>query len=125
MPAADAADICRLVLMGVLPSVAEGDIASFGTAITQIQRSLGDYFALAQGGHRFASPDVAAILDCLESEGAHGIGQSSWGPTGFAFAENANSAERLAEAARRCPNAHALDIRIVSALNHGAEKLPV
>ena len=34
MPAADAADICRLVLMGVLPSVAEGDIASFGTAIT-------------------------------------------------------------------------------------------
>ena len=39
--------------------------------------------------------------------------------TAVAFASDANSAERLADAARRC--ARALDIRVVSALNHGAE----
>ena len=116
-----AGEICRLTLMGALPSLAELDIVGFGRAITGIQRRLGDYFAPAQGGKRFVSPDVASVLDCLLGEGAHGVGQSSWGPTGFAFAENVKSAERLAEAARRCPNAHALDIRIVSALNHGAE----
>ena len=110
-----------MTLMGALPSLADLDIVGFGRAITRIQQRLGDYFAPAQGGRRFASPDVASVLDCLLSEGAHGVGQSSWGPTGFAFAENANSAERLAEAARRCPNARGLDIRIVSGLNHGAE----
>jgi beta-ribofuranosylaminobenzene 5'-phosphate synthase len=121
MPAADAADICRLALMGVLPSIAECDIASFGVAIAQIQRRLGDYFAPAQGGHRFASPDVAAALDCLAGEGAHGVGQSSWGPTGFAFAQDDCEAERLANAARRRAHASSLDIQVVSALNHGGQ----
>jgi beta-ribofuranosylaminobenzene 5'-phosphate synthase len=116
-----AGEICRLTLMGALPSLAELDIVGFGRAITGIQQRLGDYFAPAQGGSRFTSPDVASVLDCLQGEGAHGVGQSSWGPTGFAFAENADSADRLVEAARRCPNAPELDIRIVSALNHGAE----
>ena len=119
MGSGEAGEICRLALMGALPSVAEGDIAGFGAAVTRIQRLLGDYFAPAQGGRRFASPDVAGVLDCLAEQGAHGVGQSSWGPTGFAFASDASSAERLADAARRC--ARALDIRVVSALNHGAE----
>ena len=66
-------------------------------------------------------PMSPAVLDCLAEQGAHGVGQSSWGPTGFAFASDANSAERLADAARRCASARALDIRVVSALNHGAE----
>jgi beta-ribofuranosylaminobenzene 5'-phosphate synthase len=121
MGSGEAGEICRLVLMGALPSVAEGDIAGFGAALTRIQRLLGDYFAPAQGGRRFASPDVAGVLDCLAEQGAHGVGQSSWGPTGFAFASDASSAERLADAARRCASARALDIRVVSALNHGAE----
>lgn len=121
MGSGEAGEICRLALLGALPSIAEGDIAGFGTALTRIQRLLGDYFAPAQGGRRFASPDVAAVLDCLEGEGAYGVGQSSWGPTGFAFATDARSAERLAETARRCAGARALDIRVVSALNHGAE----
>jgi beta-RFAP synthase len=121
MASATAAEICRLTLMGALPSIVEGDIAAFGIAITRIQQRLGDHFAPMQGGGRFTSPDVAAALEFLASEGAHGIGQSSWGPTGFAFAADARSAERLADAARKIPRARALDIRVVSALNHGAE----
>jgi beta-RFAP synthase len=125
MAATEANEICRLAMMGALPSIRERDIAGFGAAITRIQRLLGDYFAPAQGGRRFISPDVDAILDVLAAEGAHGIGQSSWGPTGFAFAADEREAERLARSARRRPESRGLDIRVVSALNAGAQIIDV
>lgn len=121
MPDADAAHTCRLILMKALPALAEHDLANFGAAIKELQTRLGDYFARAQGGSRFTSPDVAAVLAALNSAGAHGIGQSSWGPTGFAFAPSADEADRLAAIARQHPSSRGLDIRICTALNRGAE----
>jgi beta-ribofuranosylaminobenzene 5'-phosphate synthase len=118
---AEAAHLCRLVLMKALPALAECDIAGFGSAIKEMQMLLGDYFAAIQGGSRFSSPDVAAALGALEDEGAYGIGQSSWGPTGFAFAASAEEANRLLESIRRHPRGRDLDIRALSALNRGAQ----
>ena len=115
-----AAHLCRLVLMKALPALAECDIAGFGSAITEMQVLLGDYFAAIQGGSRFSSPDVAAALAALEDEGAYGIGQSSWGPTGFAFAPSAEEAIRLVESIYRDPRCRDLDIRTVAGLNRGA-----
>ena len=115
-----AAHLCRLVLMKVLPALAERDIAGFGSASNEMQVLLGDYFAAIQGGSRFSSPDVAAALAALEDEGAYGIGQSSWGPTGFAFAPSAEEANRLVESIYRHPRCRDLDIRSVAGLNHGA-----
>jgi beta-RFAP synthase len=115
-----AAHLCRLVLMKALPALAECDIAGFGSAIKDMQVLLGDYFAAIQGGSRFSSPDVAAALAALEDEGAYGIGQSSWGPTGFAFAPSAEEANRLVESVYRHPRCRDLDIRAVAALNRGA-----
>ena len=121
MSEAEAADLCRLVLIKALPALAEHDLPSFGAAIRQVQQRLGSYFAPVQGGSSFTSPAVAAVLAALETAGAHGIGQSSWGPTGFAFASSAEEADRLAALARECPHNRGLDIRICSGLNHGAE----
>ena len=115
-----AAHLCRLVLMKALPALAECDIAGFGSAIKEMQVLLGDYFAAIQGGSRFSSPDVAAALAALEDEGAYGIGQSSWGPTGFAFAPSAEEANRLVESIYRHPRCRDLDIRNVAGLNRGA-----
>jgi beta-ribofuranosylaminobenzene 5'-phosphate synthase len=115
-----AAHLCRLVLMKALPALAECDIAGFGSAIKEMQELLGDYFAAIQGGSRFSSPDVAAALAALEDEGAYGIGQSSWGPTGFAFAPSAEEANRLVESIYRHPRCRDLDIRTVTGLNRGA-----
>jgi beta-ribofuranosylaminobenzene 5'-phosphate synthase len=115
-----AAHLCRLVLMKALPALAERDIAGFGSAINEMQVLLGDYFAAIQGGSRFSSPDVAAALAALEDEGAYGIGQSSWGPTGFAFAPSAEEANRLVESIYRQPRCRDLDIRTVAGLNRGA-----
>ena len=120
-PGATAAHLCRLLVMKALPSLAESDLAGFGSAITEMQERLGDYYAPTQDGSRFTSPEVGAVVEALGHAGACGIGQSSWGPTGFAFAASAVDAERLAAAARRHPNAQGLDIRICAGLNHGAD----
>jgi beta-ribofuranosylaminobenzene 5'-phosphate synthase len=120
-PADLAAHLCRLLVMQALPSLTEQDIAGFGSAITEIQQRLGDYYAPAQGGSRFMSADVAAVLDALARAGATGIGQSSWGPTAFAFAPSRADAVRMTAAARSHPSARALDIRICVGLNRGAE----
>ncbi|MEM6998488.1 MAG: beta-ribofuranosylaminobenzene 5'-phosphate synthase family protein [Pseudomonadota bacterium] len=76
--------LCRLTLMQALPAISENDCSRFGGAITQIQNIIGDYFADAQGG-RYTSPLLKPILETMSAEGATGIGQSSWGPTGFAL----------------------------------------
>jgi len=120
-PSADAAHICRLVLMQALPALVEADIAAFGGAIKEMQQMLGAHFAPLQGGEPFTSPKVAAALALIESAGAHGIGQSSWGPTGFAFARSQDEAERLVGVARKDARGRGLDIRVCRGLNRGAE----
>ncbi|HET6309047.1 MAG TPA: beta-ribofuranosylaminobenzene 5'-phosphate synthase family protein [Rhodopila sp.] len=119
MPASVSGAICRLVLMQALPAVAEQDLAAFGSAITAIQGHVGDYFAPVQGG-RFASSAVSAALHLLAEEGAAGIGQSSWGPTGFAFAADDDQARRLANTVEARLAAKRLDLLICRVLNRGA-----
>ena len=116
-----AAHLCRLVLMQALPALAECNLANFGAAIKELQAHVGGYFAPRQGGHCFSSPAVAAGLALLDREGAHGIGQSSWGPTGFAFAASAEEAQRLVMMARDHPSCRGLDIRVCAGLNRGAD----
>jgi beta-ribofuranosylaminobenzene 5'-phosphate synthase len=117
-PESDAAHLCRLVVMKALPALADQDLASFGAAIGELQARLGDYFAVAQGA-RFTSAAVAAALAAMAGAGAVGIGQSSWGPTGFAFAASQADAERIADVGRTQDSG--LDIRICRGLNRGAE----
>ena len=83
-PSESAEKLCRHVLMQALPALAEADLVSFGQAIKQLQEVSGDYFAPVQGG-RYASAKVASLLAWLESQGVPCVGQSSWGPTGFAI----------------------------------------
>ncbi|MCC7045991.1 MAG: hypothetical protein IT562_04695 [Alphaproteobacteria bacterium] len=118
-PPALAASLCRRVLMQALPALVARDVQGFGAAVTALQEAVGDYFAPAQGG-RFASPAVAEALGWLRAEGAAGVGQSSWGPTGFALVGDAAGAERLAAAARRRAGA-ALGFVVARGRNRGAE----
>jgi len=113
-----AAEICRRALMQVLPGVAEADFAAFGEGLSAIQRRLGDHFAPAQGGGRFTSPRVGEVAAELERAGALGVGQSSWGPTGFAFARDPDEAEFLAARARKA--GRGVEVRICAARAGGA-----
>lgn len=111
--------LCRLVLMRALPALAERDIVLFGDAISRLQEAIGDYFAPAQAGRRFASARVEAALKALARQGAAGVGQTSWGPTGFAFVGSDGEAQKLAAWARDNGEA-GVDISIVQGLDRGA-----
>lgn len=119
-PEALADRLCRLTLMTLLPAAALGDASSFGRAASEIQRRLGDHFSQFQGG-RFTSPDVSDALSVSEAEGAAGVGQSSWGPTGFAIYGDPASAEAAATRLRaRFADRPNLRFDVVRGNNHGA-----
>ena len=119
-PEADAAELCRMVLMRVLPSLVESDLGAFGRALSRIQARVGDHFSRAQGG-RFASPSVSRVLNWLRARDIEGLGQSSWGPTGFALCPDEETANRLvAEAKRRFADEFALDFAVTGGRNEGA-----
>lgn len=119
-PEAQAAHLCRLALMQALPALTEADIAGFGAAVSEIQRTVGDHFAPAQGG-RFASPRVARALDWLDANGAAGVGQSSWGPTGFALVDSDERAHALARRARIDLADEGLEFSVCRGRNRAAE----
>lgn len=116
-----AGTLCRLVLMQALPALAEDDLAGFGAAITRVQDILGNHFAPVQGG-RFTSPRVARAMTFLSEAGAVGIGQSSWGPSGFAFVQGETRAACLVGSLQSAGlgTQAGLDIDICRVLNHGA-----
>ncbi|EHK56732.1 beta-ribofuranosylaminobenzene 5'-phosphate synthase family protein [Allomesorhizobium alhagi] len=118
-PAAGAGEICRQVLMGLMPALVERDLPVFGAAVTTIQTLIGTHFAPAQGGV-FTSRRVEALARRLVDAGAVGIGQSSWGPTGFAFAPSENEARRMVDSVRDATGA-GIEIRIVQGRNSGAK----
>lgn len=120
MPAPVAADIARTVVMQLLPALAEHDFDAFATAVGSIQRGVGAHFAGPQGGW-IASPDVAEVVHWLMARGFAGVGQSSWGPTGFAFLRSEAEAQGLAAQAReRWHAAPHLRFHVCRGRNEGA-----
>ena len=89
--------LARLALLGLLPALAERDADAFGEALFEFNALAGELFRPVQGG-TYASPAVAEVVDWARRQGARGVGQSSWGPTVFAVAADA---ERAADWAAR------------------------
>jgi beta-RFAP synthase len=118
-PASGTGEICRQVLTGVMPALIDRDLPAFGAAITAIQMLVGAHFAPAQGGV-FTSKRVEAVARNLAEAGAVGIGQSSWGPTGFAFAPSESAALQMVAAVRKAAG-QGIEVRIVQGRNSGAK----
>ena len=115
-----AGELCRRTVMQILPAVAETDFAAFGQGVSRVQEIVGAYFAPVQGGGRFASAAVGSIAQQLAAHGASGIGQSSWGPTGFAFARDPDHADFLASRVRDASDS-GVRVKICRARNCGAD----
>jgi beta-ribofuranosylaminobenzene 5'-phosphate synthase len=111
--------ICRLTLMQVAPAVLAGDLRTFGAAITEIQETVGEYFAPYQGG-RFASPTGCEAIELARARGACGVGQSSWGPTVFALVRGEPAARDLADAFRGAFGERLAWVDVSRARNQGA-----
>jgi beta-RFAP synthase len=90
--------VAHLVLMALLPAVADADVEAFGRALSEIQEITGRWFAPAQGG-TFAPGASGDLVRCLKEWGAAGVGQSSWGPAVYGIVDGAEAGARLAERA--------------------------
>jgi beta-ribofuranosylaminobenzene 5'-phosphate synthase len=110
--------LCRLVLLGMLPAIAAGNMATFGEALYDFNRRVGMIFRPVQGGI-YAHPRVEDIIKTLREMGVKGVGQSSWGPTIFAVA----GMEMISELRNRLFDKKMIapeEAIITRACNHGA-----
>ena len=119
-PDAERADLETRIVDVALPALARGDFAGFCAEVGHLQRVMGTYFAPLQGGP-YTSRRVAAVTEGLRAHGVTGLGQSSWGPTGFAFAPSEDAGRKLLAAARDQDASGALHFSLAKGRNRGAE----
>jgi len=116
-----AAHLAHLVLMQILPALHEADFGPFARGVSEVQRVIGRYFAPVQNGSAYTSPEVAQVVEWLAANFDAAVGQSSWGPTGFAIFASQADADRAVDRARAAGQvAGPLTLRIVKGRNHGA-----
>ena len=102
LPAPAARDVERvahLVLMQLLPAIAEADLPAFGAALAEVQRVTGGWFAPVQGGV-FAPGQTGEMVERLRGWGAAGVGQSSWGPAVYGITASAEESQAITARAR-------------------------
>lgn len=122
-PRATAAELCYQLMIRGLPALAEARFDDFCACLAAIQRANGEYFTPAQSG-RYASLRVASVLTWLESQGWIGVGQSSWGPTGFCLLPDPETAEQVERALKaRFADQAGLRFQVIQSRNQGAEIL--
>lgn len=91
-------EVCRLTQLQIMPALVENDIEAFGHALTSVDRGTGRYFSASQGGLYSHEETTETIAEMLRL-GAHGAGQSSWGPAVYAVVHR-NDAPGLQSATR-------------------------
>ena len=104
----DVSRVAHLVLMALLPALAEGDLATFGEALTAIQATTGRWFADVQGG-TFAPGPSEDLVRRMTEWGASGVGQSSWGPAVYGIVEGEDAGLRLVERVQGALDASAVE----------------
>jgi beta-ribofuranosylaminobenzene 5'-phosphate synthase len=99
-PEREVEQVSHLALMQLLPALVEGDLPSFGQALSTIQRITGSWFAGQQGGI-FAPGETERLVTEMSRAGALGVGQSSWGPSAYGLVDSPAAATELRERVRR------------------------
>jgi beta-RFAP synthase len=95
-PEAEVERVAHVVLMGLLPALADADLPAFGSALSHIQEVTGRWFAAIQGS-TFAPGISEELVRRMNDWGASGVGQSSWGPTVYGLVRGEAAARTLAD----------------------------
>jgi beta-RFAP synthase len=111
--------LCAIALRELLPAVRAPDFAAFSAAVFDFGWTVGQYFQPVQGGV-FADPRIARLARWLRGAGVAGVGQTSWGPTLFAFCPTDGRARELQHALERESEWGDCTVRIAAPLNQGA-----
>ena len=118
-PKSQAEKLCRLVNMIILPSLIEKNFIDFSNGIGELQKIVGTHFSPIQGGV-YSNPAIANIMSFVEKKGFNGIGQSSWGPTGFILTDSDTSAHKLVKDIKNNFLCKDLRIEIIQGRNNGS-----
>lgn len=114
VPLDEVRELCHLVLVSLLPALAEEDLDAFGSAVDRMQ-GLG----FKKVENRLQPPAVQRILQAMRDAGASGAGLSSFGPAMFAFGEG--RMHDIESAARELlPSAGGGQVLLTGARNTGA-----
>lgn len=111
--------LCRLVLLGLAPAVAERDFVAFAQALGDFNARAGAPFVRAQRG-TYAHPRVAEMIAWIQGQGFPGAGQSSWGPAVFAVAADPDRADVLGRTLRQRYGLDAGGVIVTRAANQPA-----
>ncbi len=111
--------LCRLALLGMLPAMIERDLDSFGEAVHEFNRLVGERFMPWQHGV-YAHPRVESLVAWMRGAGVRGVGQSSWGPAVFAVVA-ADQAEAVRASLLRAGMCRAEEVIVTAAANGGAQ----
>lgn len=120
IPPAQTDALCRAVLLGMLPALAERDLAGFSACLHEYNARAGEAFALEQGGP-YASDGVAEAVALMRRQGVTGVGQSSWGPTVFGVASDEDRGRHLVQGLRRRLGPARFEVLLTAARNRGAD----
>lgn len=90
IPLLEVEKLSHIILMQMLPALAEEDIVTFGKSINSIQES----------GFKKREVELQPVsrelMQALRDGGAYGAGMSSFGPTVYAFGEDAENLGKIA-----------------------------
>ncbi|MCZ7380220.1 MAG: beta-ribofuranosylaminobenzene 5'-phosphate synthase [Candidatus Methanoperedens sp.] len=91
IPLQEVEKLSHIILMQMLPALAEEDIMTFGKSINSIQE-IGFKKREVE-----LQPVSVKLMEALRDGGAYGAGMSSFGPTVYAFGEDAESLKKTAK----------------------------
>jgi len=91
IPRHEVEKLSHVVLMKLLPALVEEDIITFGKSVSAIQ-DVGFKKREVE-----LQPVSKELMQALRDSGAYGAGMSSFGPTVYAFGENARDLKKTAE----------------------------
>ena len=120
LPAATASakqHLRRLLYERLVPAAAAADFDAFSDAAYCFNHGSGMLFAAVQGGP-YNGAAVARVIGWLRQQGVRGVGQSSWGPTVFAFCRSAEHAQLVAD--RLTAELAPASVEVAQPLNRGA-----
>jgi len=81
----------EMIQSDLIPAAQSADFEGFCSALGHYNHASGMLFSSVQGGP-YSSPAIARLVGRLQSSGAKGVGQSSWGPSVFSWFESESAA---------------------------------
>ena len=91
---ASQAKLREIATMRLLPAAREAHFDRFAEAVEAYNHASGMLFSDVQGG-AYNGPAITGLVDWLKQNQATGVGQSSWGPTVFAWFPSRPDAKRF------------------------------